>query len=106
MKQKDKTKEGHIEEISLLQNRIAELEAVDTRLAEAEQVIKDAYEYAESIVETVREPLIVLDAGLKVISANKSFYRTFKVNPEETEGRFICSLFDAKGPPAAGGEEV
>ena len=46
----------------------------------------------ESIVETVREPLIVLDADLRVISANKSFYRSFKVNPKETQGRLIYDL--------------
>ncbi|MGA1980578.1 MAG: PAS domain S-box protein [Sedimentisphaerales bacterium] len=94
MTKKNKTKEGHIEEIGLLQKRIAEPEAANTRLAEDEQVIEDSREYAESIVETVREPLIVLDTDLKVISANKSFYRTFKVNPDETEGRFIYDLGD------------
>jgi PAS domain S-box-containing protein len=59
---------------------------------QTEQVAKKAREYAESIVETVREPLIVLDTGLKVISANHSFYQTFKVNPEETKGQFIYDL--------------
>jgi PAS domain S-box-containing protein len=92
MTQKDKTKEELIEEISLLQKRIAELEAVDTERKKAKQVVKEARKYAESIVETVRGPLIVLDAGLKVISANHSFYQTFKVNPEETQGRFIYDL--------------
>ena len=48
--------------------------------------------YAESIVETIREPLIVLGDDLKIISANKSFYQTFKVTPEETQGRFIYDL--------------
>ena len=38
-----------------------------------------AQTYAESIVETVREPLVVLDAGLRVKSANKAFYETFQV---------------------------
>ena len=41
-------------------------------------------EYVESIVATVREPLIVLDEDLKVISASRSFYLTFEVAPEET----------------------
>jgi len=45
-----------------------------------------AKEYAENIVETVREPLVVLDSKLCVVSANKSFYSVFKVLPEETEG--------------------
>jgi len=55
-------------------------------------IAKEALEYAEKIVDTVREPLIVLDVNLKVISANKSFYRTFKVDPKETQGRFIFDL--------------
>jgi PAS domain S-box-containing protein len=58
----------------------------------AEQTTNETLEYAESIVETVREPLIVLDAGLRVVSANKSFYLTFKVNPKETQGRLIYDL--------------
>jgi two-component system CheB/CheR fusion protein len=54
--------------------------------------IKEARDYAESIVETVREPLIVLDANLKVITANRSFYKTFNVSPKNTEKQFIYGL--------------
>ena len=54
--------------------------------------IQDAREYAENIVETVREPLVVLDSDLKVLTANHSFYDTFKVSPEETTGKFIYDL--------------
>jgi hypothetical protein len=46
----------------------------------------------ESIIETVREPLLVLDAGLMILFANRSFYKTFKVLPKETIGIFICEL--------------
>lgn len=56
----------------------------------------EAGEYAEKIVATVREPLIVLDNDLKVISANKSFYQTFKVDPERTQGQFIYDLGDGE----------
>jgi PAS domain S-box-containing protein len=63
-----------------------------TELAQKEQTVQDAREYAESIVETVREPLMVLDADLKVISANRTFYQNFKTKPEETEGQLIYSL--------------
>ncbi|MHB8894909.1 MAG: PAS domain S-box protein [Candidatus Geothermincolia bacterium] len=49
-------------------------------------------EYAESIVDTVREPLIVLDHELRVISASRSFYEVFKVKPGETVGRLIYDL--------------
>lgn len=53
---------------------------------------QDALEYAENILETVREPLVVLDSDLKILSANASFYNTFKVAPEETIGNFIFDL--------------
>jgi two-component system, chemotaxis family, CheB/CheR fusion protein len=54
--------------------------------------VKEAYDYANDIVETVREPLLILDSGMKVITANRSFYENFLVNPEETEGRYIYEL--------------
>lgn len=47
---------------------------------------------AESIVDTIREPLIILDGALKVVFANRMFYRYFKVKPEETQGRFLYDL--------------
>ena len=46
----------------------------------------------EDIVETVREPLIVLDSDLRVLSANRSFYASFKVMPEDTVGNLIYDL--------------
>jgi formate hydrogenlyase transcriptional activator len=64
------------------------LSAVEQLAAE----IQDAREYADSIVETVREPLVVLNADLKVLVANQSFYDTFKVTPQETIGKFIHAL--------------
>jgi PAS domain S-box-containing protein len=51
-----------------------------------------ASEYSESIINTVREPLIVLDKDLKVVSASRSFYEVFKVKPEETVGQLIYNL--------------
>jgi len=57
-----------------------------------EAEIQDAREYAENIVEAVREPLVVLDCDLRVLTANGSFYRTFQVLPEETIGQFIYHL--------------
>jgi two-component system CheB/CheR fusion protein len=48
--------------------------------------------YAESIVITIREPLIILNRNLKVKSANRSFYTNFKTTVEETEGKTIFEL--------------
>jgi two-component system CheB/CheR fusion protein len=49
-------------------------------------------EYSESIINTIREPLIVIDQGLRVVSASRAFYEVFKVNPEETVGQLIYDL--------------
>jgi PAS domain S-box-containing protein len=48
--------------------------------------------YLQSIVDTVREPLLVLDQELRVVSASRSFYRTFGVTPAETENRLLFEL--------------
>ena len=48
--------------------------------------------YAENIVDTVRQPLLVLDAQLRMQSANRPFYQTFRVTPQETEGKLFCEL--------------
>jgi len=62
------------------------------RQRESEEKLRQAYDYASSIVETVQEPLIVLDAQHRVVSANRSFYRTFKTSRNETEGRLFFEL--------------
>lgn len=48
----------------------------------------------EGIVETIREPLLVLDRDLRVVTASRSFYEFFKVKPEATVGQFIYDLGD------------
>jgi len=72
-------------------------EILQAQIAErkrAEETFEKAQEYTESIVETIREPLIVLTPGLRVITANCSFYDRFHVTAEETEGRFVYSIGD------------
>ncbi len=54
--------------------------------------LRRAQEFAENIVETVREPLLVLDADLRVWRANRSFYQTFKVTAAETQNCLIFNL--------------
>ncbi|WP_424354999.1 chemotaxis protein CheB [Methanobacterium sp. MBAC-LM] len=67
-----------------------------TDISEQKEVQKLAgqLEYVKNIVDTVREPLIVLDNELKVISANESFYGKFKVEEETTEGELFYRLGD------------
>jgi PAS domain S-box-containing protein len=49
-------------------------------------------EYSESIVNTVREPLIVLDKDLRVVTASRSFYEVFNVKAKDTVGQLIYDL--------------
>src|SRR3954449_3869830 len=53
---------------------------------------EDIQDYAQNIVDTVREPLLILDTTLRVRSANRAFYQTFHVSPGETEGHLIYEL--------------
>ncbi|MBV9574367.1 MAG: PAS domain S-box protein, partial [Acidobacteriales bacterium] len=57
-----------------------------------ELALEDAVRYAEGIVDTVREPLLILNGALRVQSANRSFYEQFQVSPEETQGRLLYQL--------------
>lgn len=68
-----------------LENARKELAA--TKIAE-----DAAREYAESIINTVREPLLALDQDLRVVSASRSFYEVFKVSAKETVGQLIYDL--------------
>ena len=65
-----------------------------TSFRELERGIADARAYAEAIVATVREPLLVLDSRMRVVSANRSFYREFRTSPDEMEGRDLYALGD------------
>ncbi len=57
-----------------------------------EQQIREALAYADGIVDTIREPLLILDAGMQIKRANRSFYETFRVSPEETEHHSLYAL--------------
>jgi two-component system, chemotaxis family, CheB/CheR fusion protein len=61
-------------------------------LKRGEQLLRAARDYSEGIVDTVREGLVVLDADLLVLSANRSFYRAFQTMPEETVQRRFLDL--------------
>jgi PAS domain S-box-containing protein len=67
-----------MEDVTVRRRSQADLKAIET--------------YAQNIVDTVREPLLILDKTLRVQSANRAFYQTFQVSPVETEGRLIYEL--------------
>jgi two-component system, chemotaxis family, CheB/CheR fusion protein len=55
-------------------------------------LVEAARDYANAIVETVRQPLLILDPHLRVIRANQSFYKSFRLIPTETEQQSIFDL--------------
>ena len=63
-----------------------------TERKKVEDIANVMRSYAENIVDTVREPLIVLDNELKVVTASKSFYKMFRVNSQNTIGNYIYEL--------------
>ena len=81
-----------IEDITERKEIEAGLEKTRKELEVIKKSADEALEYAESIINTVREPLIALDQDLRVVSASRSFYEVFKVNPEETVGQLIYDL--------------
>src|SRR4029077_16391358 len=69
----------------------------DLKRAEAEReqllaAVQQARAYAARIVETVRAPLLILDAELRVQSANRAFYAMFQATPAETEQALLYEL--------------
>ena len=57
-----------------------------------------SWEFSNSIIDTIREPLIVLDQDLMVVTASRSFDEFFKVKTEDTVGQLISPDLDALKP--------
>jgi PAS domain S-box-containing protein len=75
-------------------DRVERDEAVENGQEWARAARQDVVSFAEKIVDTIREPLIILDPALRVVRANASFYETFQVEPGETERVPIYRLGD------------
>ncbi len=72
---------------AFLRQRFAAI--LERKLAETHLQVRD---YAEAVVETVQQPLVILSEDLIVLSANRAFYEDFEVSKEETEGRHIYEI--------------
>ena len=59
---------------------------------DADSLWEIAWTYIKTVVDTLREPFLILDNDLRIISANKTFYQTFQVGEEETEGVLVYQL--------------
>lgn len=63
-----------------------------TALKRRMQAAEEAWDCAEGMIETVREPLVIVDAELRVQRATPAFCETFLVTPKEIQGRFLYDL--------------
>ena len=68
------------------------MEQISNKSASELQKAKPFVEIFDNLMGSIREPLVVLDAELKVVKANYSFYQTFDVKPDATEGVLIYDL--------------
>lgn len=101
---------GRVEGVVITFAGISEIKA-------AQQAIQAARAYSDSIIDTISEPLVVLDEELRVISASSAFYRVFAVTPEGTVGRLLhevgevsvcrpCARFSHRLRPKAGSQRT
>ncbi len=58
----------------------------------AERFWKESWTYIKTVVDVVREPVLILDKDLHVLAANEPFYRTFQVESKDTEGKIVYRL--------------
>ncbi|MFH0736237.1 MAG: chemotaxis protein CheB [bacterium] len=73
---------------------INNIKTVYEKLSKINKELLLAREYADNIVDTVTDSLLILDKDLKVLSSNRSFYKMFNTNSEKTIGKFIYDLDD------------
>jgi two-component system, chemotaxis family, CheB/CheR fusion protein len=76
-----------------------EIESTNEELITANQelqvrndLLSESYDYSNAVISTLHDPMIVLDKDLRVKTANRSFYKKFGVNEEETEGVLLYDL--------------
>src|SRR5690348_11609101 len=58
--------------------------------------IRDGLTLAQAIVDTVRDPLVVLDQNLRVLAASRSFLQTFRLASDDVHGRLIYEIDDGQ----------
>ncbi|RZM22391.1 MAG: PAS domain S-box protein [Pedobacter sp.] len=69
-----------------------EKQYLEERVVERTQDLQESEAYLASIIETIRESLVVLDENMKVLSVNEHFCKFFKLNESEIIGRELFSL--------------
>lgn len=64
----------------------------DRNNSSAETIWSTGWTYIRNVIDTAREPFLILDKDLRILSANEAFYRTFQTLAKETEGILVYKL--------------
>jgi two-component system CheB/CheR fusion protein len=75
-----------------LQSTNEEITIVNSELINRNDQLNNARLYTEGIINTIRDPLVILDGNLRVRRATNGFYQKFKVTEKETEGQYFYEL--------------
>lgn len=79
-----------------LRDRNSQLGILNSELDMARKIVDRARAYADGIIESIREPLVVLDGDLRVMRGNPAFYATFGLRPDLTEGTLFYEIGEAQ----------
>ena len=71
-------------------------EIMENKKINADKLWEVAWTYIKTVVDTLREPFLILDKDLRILSANRTFYLFFKVTQKETEGKLVYNLGDGQ----------
>jgi PAS domain S-box-containing protein len=85
-------RDGELGRVAKLEEQLAGVARAEEAHQETEAGLRAALAYVASIVDTVREPMLVLDGKLRIKTASRAFCHTFGVSREDTEGQFIYEL--------------
>ena len=87
-----RTLDNAIDGVVMTFAEVTALKQLEESLRQQQVELRAARDYAENIIATVREPLVVLDDELRIVSASHAFYRMFQVTPADTEGRLLYEI--------------
>lgn len=77
-----------------IQSANEELATTNQELQTRNELLNESYQYSEAIISTIHDSMIILDKDLRIKTANKSFYRQFHLNEEETGGMLLYDIGD------------
>jgi len=75
-----------------IQSNNEELQTINQELQLSNDQLSEAYDYSDAIFGAIRETVIILDKDLRVRSANRAFYKTFKIEPDDAVSRLFYEL--------------